>query len=812
LAKKNLCKEADVTPKPQTFNGDLVHLPEALAPLTGEQRWVVWRWEESGKNGAVRWTKPPYQTKYPRRLAKSNDPYSWGNYEDAVAAVNAGHADGIGFMLLGSDLAAIDIDHCADPQSTESDLWARTLIDEARANGAYVEITVSGGGARILTKSEGPSVHRRFSVEGREGAGIEFYRDTGRYITISGFEIGHCVELPSTDLINALLVRYEGQSNGNGATNGCGFDFNKAGTQFGDIDDIIANGVPEGGRSEAFQRVINHLAAQGYGIDEIVATLALHPHGIASKYEGRLRQEVERSFSKAQARNQTGVGGGAGSGASNSSSGASAWPEPKPIASCLLPVDLFDREFMPDAISAWVMDISDRMQCPPEFVGVTAIVALGSVIGCKIAMRPQRRTDWQVIPNLWGIAVGRPGMLKSPGMEEALKPLKYLDIKAREANNILRKDYETQAEMNKLRKDDLIKKARKNLAAGQPAPDIPADDLKPPLERRYYVEDATYEKLGVIMENNPAGIMAFRDELFGLLSYLDQEEHQTAKGFFLTAWNGASSYSFDRISRPSIYLSIVCLSLMGAVTPGRLTEYVRRVLSDGERNDGMLQRFGLLVWPDQSSTWEEVDRYPDTAYRETAWEAFERLDKLDPATIGAEAPKFDGVPFLRFDPTAQGIFKDWRRSLEIKLRSGELGTALESHLAKYRKLIPALALINHLADGGSGPISEMALLRALAFASYLETHAKRVYGAGNETETAAAKAILEHIRKGDLQDGFTIRDVHQSGWSNLTDNAQVQAGLDLLCDFGWLMAVRRPVGALGGRPSVAYHINPRARL
>ena len=42
-----------MTPKPQTFNcDDLAHLPEALVPLTTEKRWVVWRWEESGKNGA----------------------------------------------------------------------------------------------------------------------------------------------------------------------------------------------------------------------------------------------------------------------------------------------------------------------------------------------------------------------------------------------------------------------------------------------------------------------------------------------------------------------------------------------------------------------------------------------------------------------------------------------------------------------------------------------------------------------------------------------------------------------------------------
>ena len=93
--------------------------------------------------------------------------------------------------------------------------------------------------------------------------------------------------------------------------------------------------------------------------------------------------------------------------------------------------------------------------------------------------------------------------------------------------------------------------------------------------------------------------------------------------------------------------------------------------------------------------------------------------------------------------------------------------ALKSHFAKYRKLVPSLALINHLADVGHGPVGGEAMARALGLATYLETHATRAYGAGPEAETAAAKAILSHIRKGNLVDGFSARDVHQRGWSNL---------------------------------------------
>jgi len=100
-------------------------------------------------------------------------------------------------------------------------------------------------------------------------------------------------------------------------------------------------------------------------------------------------------------------------------------------------------------------------------------------------------------------------------------------------------------------------------------------------------------------------------------------------------------------------------------------------------------------------------------------------------------------------------------------------------------------------------------MRALGLATYLETHAKRAYGAGPEAETAAAKAILTHIRKGNLADGFTAREVHQRGWSNLSDRGQVQAGLDLLCDLDWIVAVETGNQARG-RPTTHHRINPRA--
>jgi putative DNA primase/helicase len=122
--------------------------------------------------------------------------------------------------------------------------------------------------------------------------------------------------------------------------------------------------------------------------------------------------------------------------------------------------------------------------------------------------------------------------------------------------------------------------------------------------------------------------------------------------------------------------------------------------------------------------------------------------------------------------------------------------------------VPSLALINHIADGGEGDVSQKSLLRALAFAGYLESHARRVYGSGSEGETSAANAILKHIRAGDLPEGFTSRDILRHGWAHLTDREQIAAGLNLLVEFDYLVPMETAAGSQGGRPKTTYTIHP----
>ena len=313
------------------------------------------------------------------------------------------------------------------------------------------------------------------------------------------------------------------------------------------------------------------------------------------------------------------------------------------------------------------------------------------------------------------------------------------------------------------------------------------------------------------MVDNPNGVLAFRDEIVSLLRTLDREENASAKGFYLTGWSGQESYTFDRIIRKTKRIEIACISLLGSAQPGMIAEYVRRVVEGDEADDGMIQRFSMLVWPGHSTDWREVDHYPDREAKESAWKTFDRLDALDWQKQGALKDAYYPIPYLHLDDEAQEIFSAWRRELEMRLRGDGLSPALQSHFAKYRKLVPALALVNHMARETQnwGAVPADALNRAIAFSRYLETHARRVYAAGTEGEASAANAIIARIRAGDLSTEFSARDVYRNRWSNLANADQAKAGLDLLVEIGWLVEKR---ARTGGRPAANYLINPKTGL
>jgi hypothetical protein len=100
------------------------------------------------------------------------------------------------------------------------------------------------------------------------------------------------------------------------------------------------------------------------------------------------------------------------------------WPEPREIKAELPPAPPFDAKvLLPPTLADFVLDEADRMPSSPDFIAAALLVALGSVIGARVAIKPKRRDDWIVTPNLFGGVVGDPSSKKSPALGTVIRLL-----------------------------------------------------------------------------------------------------------------------------------------------------------------------------------------------------------------------------------------------------------------------------------------------------------------------------------------------------------------------------------------------------
>jgi putative DNA primase/helicase len=479
-----------------------------------------------------------------------------------------------------------------------------------------------------------------------------------------------------------------------------------------------------------------------------------------------------------------------------------SWPEPEPLGSELPPVPAFDPELLPESLRDYCIDVADRMQVPLDLPAVGAVAAIGASVMRRAEIQPKENdTSWTEYPNLWGAIVAPPGMMKSPVIDAATASLRNME-------SLWRVQYESELAESKANKKLAELKTRaweQQYVAASKRKDVvlpiqPDDSAPEPHQKRLITSDATFESLHQILAHNPAGIACWRDEMTGWLASLERQGRESERAFFLEGWSGHSGFTIDRIGRGSIHVEYCCLSVFGGIQPARLRSYLTDVLKDGPSNDGLIQRFQLLVWPDFDSKWIWVDRQPNMAAQRRAESVYRRLLELDA----------DNPLRLKFDSNAQQMFIAWLTALETKIRSDETPPVLQAHLAKYRKLMPALSLLFALADGHTEVVPLESAKRAAAWCEYLEPHARRVYASKLAPEQAAAQALSRRLKAGwhKLDRSFTVRDVYRPQWAGLTTPDEARAALRVLCEHGWIRKTEPPSDG-SGRPSETYVINPR---
>jgi len=491
------------------------------------------------------------------------------------------------------------------------------------------------------------------------------------------------------------------------------------------------------------------------------------------------------------------------------------WPDPQQLPPEHPPVKPFDYDLLPSAFVPFARDISEQMQCPPDYLAVPLMVGASAVIGKKFGIRPKHHDEgWVVFSNFWGALVGPPSVMKSPAMNAAMSALKRMEAEDKAAYDGALSDYQAEAMVAEAEKKEQSKRINKAIADGdrvQAKADAKAcieASKKEPKRKRRIVHDATMEKLVELMNENGTDhgcLLQYRDELVGWLRNMDRDGHENDRAFALECFDGTGSFSQDRIGRGSTFVDHAIFAVLGGIQPAVIGRYVREAI-DGGGADGLLARFSLAVWPDfdLSEPWKNVDRPSDRDAKAAVMAVFRALDAMTAQSVGATAP-YEGEPLaLKFSEEAQNYFDRAREVFENDCRTYTDNPALQAHLIKYRKLIPAMALVIHCCDQKIGPVGLEPVQKAFRWAEYLKSHAMKLYGA-TAGVAHSARLLAKKILNKKLETEFSIRQLRRHSWQGLEKDA-ADAAVAMLIELGWL---RETIEKTGGRPAEKFAINPK---
>ena len=786
-------------PCPRTHNGDLANPPAALSSLYQMPNWVAWRWQR-GSHG---WTKPPFRATDPDRHAANNDPSTWSTRPAAVVAVLAGKANGIGFVLTNTEIAAIDLDKCRDPNTGHIDAWAEAILDAAPDT--YREVTVSGEGLRIIGVASGPQTHRRFNIDGRESAGVEVYRSATRYITISGLEIGRCSGLANIDrLIDDIVERHNvtaanqehhesnGAGSGGGESNG-----------FDDIDNLIKHGAPEGHRSEAFARVVWSLAGQGLAQDEIVSLLEKFPNGIAAKYIKRLNAEVERCFTKRQQQNQ-----------SDNTSSATAtalsphsWDDPDTSI-------MDDRrgelpEFPLDVLSSswqeWAIDAAHGAGCAVDHVMVPLFAIASSLIGA--ARRVQASRSWSEPLSCRTAIVGASGSSKTPGLDVSKRALAKIEHDRQTKIQELRRRHETNAERAKAKFNAWKESVKEATEKGEPTPPMPSDADVPDgfVAPRLYVADATVQKLAVLLQARPCGILLISDELAGLfLNMTRYANGGSDREFWLESWNG-KHYVVERMGR-NFSIPHLLIGMTGGFQPDKLA---RSFQGDA---DGQYTRL-LFGWPAKppyrplTDTVEEVEpEFENTLVRLIGLTADDEGELIATAVPLSSQARESFEQFRKEVDAGYGAFDG---------REGEWWAKTPTHVLRLAGTLAYLDWARRTAGqpvvvAEPNKIEKLFLDAAIRLVrDYFWPHARAALRQiGLSEHHTNGRKVLRWLRAHHKAE-VSREEVRRTALARSLDADTTEKLLAVLVRAGWLCLMTTQTG---GRPSWRWRVNPKLQI
>src|SRR5215208_1335264 len=712
------------------------NIPEELKRRS---QWVAWQWKLIGE----KWTKVP-QDATTGRAASSSDPATWSPFP-ALAGQ-------IGFMFSEDDLyCGIDLDGCVNIETGEITRLARQIVNRLDS---YSEISPSRTGLKIFVKGTVPGPRRKDSKKK-----IEVY-DRGRFFTVTG---QHLPGTPRTiesrqqelELLYSWLFpnERESQSSPNGAV--ANHDLS---------DEDILSRAYRAANGDKFVKLWNGDASDYESHSEadlaLCAMLAFwtgpDPERIEqmfsesglSRGKWRERPRYRRgTLSKAlegmtefydQATGATLIVGSslAGQAGDVSESGAVLSSPPAPLPEA----PPFPTDTLPEAARRFVEEGTEAIGCAPDLLALPVLAVLSTGIGASRVVEIKR--SWREGATLFLAVVASPGEKKTPAANAARRPVLKRQAEKRQEFKAKKEEYEREMREWKAH-------CRDARSAGETEPPPPPG----PTMERTYADDTTVESLVGILEDNPRGVLIYKDELTGWVRGHDQYK-AGGKGadrqHWLSVWSN-QAIVVDRKSRQGdpTYVERPWVSLVGGIQPAMLPEL------GGSMEDGLLDRF-LFCYPTHFQTdLSDVEIGADTEAEYAGLYANLSSLRMAQDEIGQEAPNV--VPM---SCEARRLFKEIHDEIGREAIEAGFPLRLQGVWAKMRGYLARISLILALSRSVERDEPEQVevedVKNAARIVVYFKAHARRVYGKLRATTP-------EDLLAGEIQDFVKDQEGEWSG-------------------------------------------------
>jgi hypothetical protein len=432
----------------------------------------------------------------------------------------------------------------------------------------------------------------------------------------------------------------------------------------------------------------------------------------------------------------------------------------------------FPTDALPEPVRRFVEEGAEAIGCARDLLAIPVLAVLSAGIGGSRVVKIKR--SWREGATLFLAVVASPGEKKTPAANAARRPV--LKRQAEKRQQFKAKKAEHEREMREWKAH-----CRDARSAGETEPPPPPE----PTMERTYADDTTVESLVGILEDNPRGVLIYKDELTGWVRGMDQYKaggKGTDRQAWLSVWSN-QAIVVDRKSRQGdpTYVERPWVSLVGGIQPAMLPEL------GGSMEDGLLDRF-LFCYPKHShADLSDVEIGADTEVEYA--DLYSKLSSLQMAEdeIGQEAPNV--VPMSQ---EARRLFKEihdeiGREALEpgFPLRFQGVWAKMRGYLARISLI---LALSRSVEHNQPEQVDEEDVKNAARIVAYFKAHARRVYG---KLQATAPEELLA----GEIRDFLQDHDGEWSGSATeLYEELQEREARGLPENADWLSRVVLSIG------------------